>query len=251
MIVKKLKLVFLENSEIVHEQDEQVHDSEHQDCLKKNERALFVVGEIGGNDFKDAFLRGRTLEEVKAMVPIVVEAIKYALRRVIEYGATRIVVPGNYPIGCFPVFLTKFPINDTNAYDELHCLKYFNNFAIYQNDLLQKGIKELKEEYPNVIIVYGDYYNAFLGLFRKANMFGFDPKSLQKACCGIGGEYNFNVRVSCGDPSVTVCSNPDERVNWDGIHLTQRAYELMATWLMQDIYPKLQCEHIDSYRSTI
>ncbi|OMO85074.1 Lipase, GDSL [Corchorus olitorius] len=174
------------------------------DCLKKNERALFVIGEIGGNDYNFAFWRRKTLDEVKAMVPKVVEAIKYAVRRAIEYGATRIIVPGNFPIGCFTVFVTKYPINDTNAYDELHCLKYFNNFAIYQNDLLQKAIEELKEEYPNVIIVYGDYYNAFLWLFSKANMLGFDPTSLQKACCGIGGDYNFNVWIWCGDPIVPI-----------------------------------------------
>ncbi|XP_022746945.1 acetylajmalan esterase-like [Durio zibethinus] len=221
------------------------------DCFKKNERAFFMVGEIGGNDYNYAFLKGKTLEEVKPLVLDVVQTLKYAVKRVIRYGATRLVVPGNFPIGCFPVYLTKFQTNDTTAYDELHCLKELNNFSIYHNDLLQQAIDELKEEHPNVVIVYGNYYNAFRWILSEANLLGFDPTSLQKACCGIGGEYNFDLSRMCGDPEVTLCLNPNERLSWDGIHLTQRAYELMATWLIHDIYPQLQCEYIVSYSSAL
>ncbi|XVF56513.1 hypothetical protein PTKIN_Ptkin06aG0127300 [Pterospermum kingtungense] len=126
----------------------------------------------GGNDYNYAFLGGHTLEQVKPMVPEVVQTIKYAVKRVIGYGATRVIVPGNFPIGCFPIYLTKFQTNDTSAHDELHCLKEFNNFSIYHNHRLQQAISELKEELPNVIIVYANYYNAFLWLFSKANMLG-------------------------------------------------------------------------------
>ncbi|XP_040965707.1 GDSL esterase/lipase At5g03980-like [Gossypium hirsutum] len=152
--------------------------------------------------------------------------------RVIGYGATRLVVPGNFPIGCFPVYLTKYQTNDSTAYDELHCLKELNNFSIYHNYLLQQAIAELKEEHPDETVVYGDYYNAFLWLLSEADLLGFDPISLQKACCGIGGDYNYGLSSWCGDPKVPVCENPNERLSWDGVHLTQRAYELMATWLV-------------------
>ncbi|KAE8679314.1 Guanosine-3',5'-bis(Diphosphate) 3'-pyrophosphohydrolase isoform 1 [Hibiscus syriacus] len=219
------------------------------DCFNKNGRALFMVGEIGGNDYNYPCFQGKNLAEAKTMGPEVVRSIKHAAKRVIGYGAKRLVVPGNFPIGCFPVYLSLFQTNDASAYDELHCLKELNQFSVYHNDLLQKAIDELKEEHHDVIIVYGDYYNAFVWLFTKANMLGFDPTSLQKACCGLGGDYNFDLSSLCGDPEVTVCENPDERLSWDGIHLTQRAYELMATWLIHDIYPKLQCEYVASYSS--
>ncbi|TYI45032.1 hypothetical protein E1A91_D13G007300v1 [Gossypium mustelinum] len=223
----------------------------NKDCFKKNGKAFFMVGEIGGNDYNYAFWQGKTIEEVKTMVPEVVETIKQATKRVIGYGATRLVVPGNFPIGCFPVNLTKYQTNDSTAYDELHCLKELNNFSIYHNYLLQQAIAELKEEHPDETVVYGDYYNAFLWLLSKADLLGFDPISLQKACCGIGGDYNYGLSSWCGDPKVPVCENPNERLSWDGVHLTQRAYELMATWLVRDIYPKLQCEYIVSYSSAV
>ena len=78
------------------------------------------------------------------------------------------VVPGNFPIGCFPLYLTVFETNDTTAYDEHHCLKELNGLSIYHNNHLKKAIEELKQEFPNTVIVYGDYYNAFEWLFVEA-----------------------------------------------------------------------------------
>ena len=69
---------------------------------------------------------------------------------------------------------------------------------------------------------------------------GFDEDSLQKSCCGIGGDYNFDLKNICG-PEVPVCPNPNDHISWDGVHLTQNAYKFMAHWLIDDIVPKLRC----------
>ncbi|KAL6323991.1 hypothetical protein AAG906_006262 [Vitis piasezkii] len=44
--------------------------------------------------------------------------IMHSFKKVIDYGAQRVVVPGNFPIGCFPIYLTGFQTNDSAAYDE-------------------------------------------------------------------------------------------------------------------------------------
>lgn len=49
------------------------------DCDEKLKNALFLVGEIGANDYNYALLQGKTIEEVKEMVPEVVQAIKNAV----------------------------------------------------------------------------------------------------------------------------------------------------------------------------
>ena len=49
------------------------------DRAKKLKTALFMVGEIGGNDYNFAYLQGKTIEEVRDMVPEVVQAIKDAV----------------------------------------------------------------------------------------------------------------------------------------------------------------------------
>ncbi|XP_022145194.1 acetylajmalan esterase-like [Momordica charantia] len=211
------------------------------DCAKKLKNALFFVGEIGGNDYNFALFEGKTIAEVKNMVPQVIRMIKYATRRVIKYGATRVVIPGHFSLGCLPIYLTGFQTNDSTAYDEFHCLKNLNNLSSYHNRKLKQAIKLLRKENPNVIITYGDYYNALFWIFQHASLLGFDKISLQKSCCGAGGDYNFNIMQMCGFPGVPTCSNPNKRISWDGIHLTQKTYQYMAHRLVHDLFPKFHC----------
>ncbi|CAK7340636.1 unnamed protein product [Dovyalis caffra] len=173
-----------------------------QDCVEKLKNSLFIVGEIGGNDYDYAYLQGKTMEEVKHLVPDVVLAIKDAVTRVIGYGARRVIVPGIFPIGCSPIHLTGFQNNNTDAYDKFHCLKGLNNFSAYHNDHLKQAIEELKKEHPKVAIAYADHYNAFQWILSHVSSLGFDAKSVQKACCGTGGDYGFNLKKLCGAPGV-------------------------------------------------
>uniref|UniRef100_A0A2N9H015 SGNH hydrolase-type esterase domain-containing protein n=1 Tax=Fagus sylvatica TaxID=28930 RepID=A0A2N9H015_FAGSY len=212
------------------------------DCIKKLQTALFMVGEVGWNDYNYALFQGKTIEDVRNMVPEVVQAIKEAVTRVIGFGAARVVVPGNFPIGCSPIYLTAFQTNNSAAYDEFHCLLGLNDLSMYHNYQLKQAIKDLRKENPNAIIVYGDYYNAFQWVHHHAPLLGFDAASTQKSCCGNGGDYEFSLEKMCGAPGVPVCPNPDERISWDGVHLTQKAYRYMANWLIYDILPKLLCK---------
>ena len=82
------------------------------------------------------------------------------------------VVPGNFPIGCLPVYLTKYQTKNSAAYDDFHCLKGLNNLSIYHNDLLKQAIEDLRKENPNAVIVYGDYYNAFQWVHHSAANLG-------------------------------------------------------------------------------
>ncbi|XVE60519.1 hypothetical protein DITRI_Ditri05aG0135500 [Diplodiscus trichospermus] len=212
-----------------------------EDCFKKLKKALFMAGEIGGNDYNYGLFQGKSLDEVRSMAPMIIQAIKDAVTRVAGYGAIKVVVPGNFPIGCLPIYLTRFETNDSAAYDKFLCLKDLNNLSIHHNNLLKQAIKKLRKELPNVIIVYGDYFNAYLELLRKVRLLGFDTKSTQKACCGIGGDYNFDLTKMCGAYGVQVCPNPHQYISWDGVHLTQKAYRFMTGWLIRHIYPQLQC----------
>nr|KJB58922.1 hypothetical protein B456_009G234500 [Gossypium raimondii] len=211
------------------------------DCLEKLKTALFIVGEIGGNDYNYALFQGKSFDQVRSMMPLVIQAIKDAVTRVVGYGATRVIVPGNFPIGCFPVHLTVFRSNDSDAYDGFNCLKGLNNLSSHHNGLLKQAIKELRKELPHATILYGDYYNGYMRLLNKAKFLGLDPNSTQKACCGIGGDYNMELNKMCGAAEVGVCKNPDEHISWDGVHLTQKAYQLISGWLIHGVYWKLRC----------
>ncbi|GLT38015.1 hypothetical protein SLA2020_122880 [Shorea laevis] len=100
---------------------------------------------------------------------------------------------------------------------------------MYHNKHLKQAMKQLRKQHPNVIIVYADY-KAIQRLLGNNNRFYFDPNSVKKACCGMGGYYNFSFTRFCGALRVTVCPNPDEYVSWDGLHLRQKAYKIMTRY---------------------
>ncbi|KAI4296886.1 hypothetical protein L6164_036805 [Bauhinia variegata] len=202
------------------------------------ESSLFLVGEIGGNDFNHAFSANKNLSEIRTYVPTVVNAISSAISELVDLGAKTLVVPGNLPIGCSIFYLTKFESKNKGEYDEAGCLKWLNKFVEYYNEKLLAQLLQLQALHPHSKIIYADYYNAAMAFYRSPQQFGFTSL---KACCGIGGPYNYNVSVPCGYPKVIACDDPSEYVGWDGLHLTEAAYQWIAKALLHGPYtvPKI------------
>ncbi|XP_019162133.1 PREDICTED: GDSL esterase/lipase At5g45910-like [Ipomoea nil] len=201
------------------------------DCANYFKKSLFLVGEIGGNDYNYPFFVGATLEQLKAAVPFVVGAIIEATRGLIKEGAVELVVPGNLPIGCSAVYLTLFGTPNKSAYDQNGCLKVYNDFSKYHNSQLRFALGKLRKEYPHAKIIYADYYAAAKRFFHSPKHYGFYDGVLA-ACCGGGGPYNFNNSARCGHVGSKACGNPSAFANWDGIHLTEAAYRLIAKALL-------------------
>lgn len=208
---------------------------------KRLRRALIMMGEIGGNDFFHFSPPGKSLEERRVYVPHVVNAICNAVREVIQFGAVHIVVPGNFPSGCLPIDLASFSSADPKAYNDYGCLTESNKFAFFFNTYLQRALASLRYEFPNVDIRFCDYYKAFEYILQNARYLGFDPRSLLKACCGTGGKYNFNSTKVCGSPGVKACPNPEQFINWDGVHLTQATYRYISEQLIRDVLSEMKC----------
>ncbi|XP_074272900.1 GDSL esterase/lipase At5g03980-like [Silene latifolia] len=208
------------------------------DCWDKLSRSLVLI-ETGGNDYNYAMLQGKTMDQVREMVPQVVETIINAAKQVISYGVTRVYIPGNFPIGCLPIYKATF--ENEYTLDGLNCLDGLNAFARYHNDHLKEAIKELQQEYPEVTVVYGDYYSALSSVLKNAGALGFDVSSMFKACCGSGdNDYNFDLTKICGTEGFEVCADPNKYISWDGIHMTQQAYKRMSQWLLPRLAEELK-----------
>ncbi|XP_076922389.1 GDSL esterase/lipase At1g28570-like [Bidens hawaiensis] len=206
------------------------------DCKHFLRRSLMLMGEIGGNDYNHALLAGKSLEEVYTYVPLVVEAIISAVNALIELGAKTLLIPGNLPIGCSPVYLTKYYGSGDVEYDNsTGCITQLNKFSEYHNELLKIELSQTRESYPEVNIIYADYYNAAMQFFRSPNKYGFINGAL-KACCGGGGPFNYNASIACADLSSNVCMQPHTYANWDGLHLTERAYKVIYKSVFQGSY---------------
>ncbi|KMT06572.1 hypothetical protein BVRB_7g157440 [Beta vulgaris subsp. vulgaris] len=212
---------------------------------EKLQKSLVMMGEIGGNDFNGPFYRGKTIPELTPLIPIVVQTIKDAVEEVISLGANNIVVPGNFPIGCVPLYLVNFATNDTSKYDELQCLKDYNDFSKLYNQQLIQAIQQLQQEHPNVAIVYADYYSALIWVITNSPQLGIEPGCAKKACCGTGSNpYNYDGHKFCGSPGVSVCPDPTKRISWDGVHMTQQGNKCVANLLVKQFAPKLQKNHV-------
>nr|WKU61930.1 acetylnorajmalan esterase 2 [Rauvolfia serpentina] len=205
------------------------------ECSKKVQNSLFLIGNIGNNDVNYA-LPYRTIQEIEAYVPSIAKAVANATREIIRLGGRRIIVPGTFPFGCLPRNLYLFPNGDK---DDLGCLRRLNDLSIYFNNLFQQALNSLRIEFPQAVIIYADYYNAFRFLLRNARALGFT--STLQSCCGIGGPYNFDLNRLCGFPGVPVCRNPREYIQWDGFHYTEAAHRHIVQYLIPDILKELKC----------
>ncbi|TYG65209.1 hypothetical protein ES288_D06G167900v1 [Gossypium darwinii] len=205
--------------------------SDNESCDDFFKKSLFLVGEIGGNDYNYAFFLGGSIKQLQSMVPSVVGAIANATSALIEEGAVELMVPGNFPIGCSAVYLTLFESPKKEDYDRHGCLKAFNGFAKYHNNQLKQALDTLRQKYPHARIFYADYYGAAMRYVHAPLHHGFYGGTL-KACCGGGGPYNFNISARCGHPGSEACKDPSVYSNWDGIHLTEAAYRHIALALI-------------------
>ncbi|KAJ3695217.1 hypothetical protein LUZ60_000594 [Juncus effusus] len=197
--------------------------------------ALFVVGEIGGNDYNHPFFAGNTVDKVKTFVPSVIRTISSTIHELIILGAKTLLVPNNFPIGCVPIYLTIFQSERKEDYDsETGCIKWLNEFSQFHNLKLEEELDILRQFYPNVTIIYADYFEASMDIFRNPNKFGFDNPLI--ACCGSNGPYNYNPSQSCGNQGSAVCFDPSRYVSWDGIHLTEAAYRVITYGVMNESY---------------
>ncbi|KAL3741737.1 hypothetical protein ACJRO7_017238 [Eucalyptus globulus] len=203
-----------------------------QECDEYFKKSLFLVGEIGENDYNFSFLFGRTIEQLRPLVPQIVGAIIRAVSILIEEGAVNLVVPGQLPTGCISLYLTLFQSANESAYDpKTGCLKAYNALFKYHNNYLKQELQKLREQYPHARVMYADYYGASISIYRTPKFYGFYGGALT-ACCGGGGPYNFNTSTYCGQPGSTVCKDPSAFVDWDGMHSTESAYHYIARGLI-------------------
>ncbi|XP_010277742.1 PREDICTED: GDSL esterase/lipase At1g28610-like [Nelumbo nucifera] len=212
-------------------------------CRELLARSLVLAGEIGGNDFNHAFFEGKSFHDIRPLVPLVINAVTSTVQMLIEQGAVTLLVPGNLPIGCSAAYLTQFQSPNKDDYDpETGCLKWLNEFAQKFNDHLVKELDGMRELYPHATIIYADYYNAAMRIYRSPSQYGFTNGALT-ACCGGGGPYNYDRTAMCGDAGSRTCEDPSSYVSWDGIHLTEAAYRLIAEGLIRGPYAVPSIKH--------
>ncbi|KAJ7524519.1 hypothetical protein O6H91_17G009300 [Diphasiastrum complanatum] len=196
--------------------------------------ALYIVGEIGENDLRNAILiLNLSIPQVEStIVPQAVAAIIQSAKRLYAEGAKNFLFVGILAQGCSAYTVTLFSTHSPDELDSLGCLKSFNSLVQVFNSQLQSAVEELKQQIPGAAIVFADYYSASMAIFSNPSKYNFSTRLKLHACCGIGGKYNFDPDRRCGLAAVNVCSDPSIYINWDGIHFTEAFYRTIAKFFL-------------------
>ncbi|CAN1838280.1 Glycerophosphodiester phosphodiesterase GDPD3 [Linum perenne] len=204
--------------------------SSPQDCKNRLRKSVFVLDQIGSSDYQYSFLNGKSIRETYSYIDSVVFTIQYIVQKLIEKGATELILTGTLPMGCLPGYLTLFrnQTHEPSSFDRHGCLASMNTFSIIHNDRLKLAISDLREKHQDVEIEFADTYRSFMEVLENHELLGFNEDTLLKACCGNGGEYSYDPEKVCGKQGIPVCLNPWSYLSWDGFHLTQEAMKLVV-----------------------
>ncbi|KAK3127855.1 hypothetical protein QOZ80_7AG0579250 [Eleusine coracana subsp. coracana] len=196
--------------------------------------SLFLVGEIGANDYNHPLFQNKTLEWVKPLVPRVIRAIALTVESLIHLGAKTLYVPGIFPLGCVPRYLFFYRNSKKpDAYDALGCLRGLNGLVAHHNTLLKSRLADLRRAHPGVTVAYVDYYEEVTEIIESPARFGLGAGTALDACCAGGGLHNANFTVHCTEPGAVQCPDPARYVSWDGLHMTEAVYRIMARGVLQ------------------
>jgi hypothetical protein len=100
-------------------------------------------------------------------------ATEWNLQNLIGLGAKTLIVPGNLPTGCLPVYLMAYKSDKKEEYEpETGCIRWLNEFSQYHNKILMDELEKLRKLHPNVSIIYADYYAAAMKIFVSPKHFG-------------------------------------------------------------------------------
>lgn len=193
--------------------------------------ALYLI-DIGQNDLADSFTKNLSYVQVTKRIPTVITEIENAVKSLYNEGGRKFWVHNTGPFGCLPKLIA---LSQKKDLDSFGCLSSYNSAARLFNEALYHSSQKLRTELKDATLVYVDIYAIKNDLITNATKYGFTNPLM--VCCGFGGPpYNFDARVTCGQPGYQVCDEGSRYVSWDGIHFTEAANTWIASKILSTAY---------------
>ncbi|CAK9138523.1 unnamed protein product [Ilex paraguariensis] len=130
--------------------------------------------------------------------------IKNAIQAVYSQGGRKFWVHNSGPLGCLPqkISLVQKTSKDLDPYG---CLSSYNAAAKLFNEGLRHLCQELRTALRDATVVYVDIYAIKYDFIVNSSKYDFSSPLM--ACCGFGGPpYNYNIKVTCGQPGYQIKS---------------------------------------------
>ncbi|KAK8956688.1 GDSL esterase/lipase EXL3 [Platanthera zijinensis] len=160
--------------------------------------------------------------DLLSYINFTVQSASTFIQKLYHLGARKINVVGVPPIGCLPSQRTLA------GGIERRCDPTYNKAAIAFNSQLSKETQRLTNSLPKSMIQYVDTYTPLLDIILNASIYGFTESN--RGCCGTG---TLEVTLTCNSLTTVTCEDASKFVFWDSYHLTERAYEILITKLIQ------------------
>ncbi|KAG7585559.1 GDSL lipase/esterase [Arabidopsis thaliana x Arabidopsis arenosa] len=203
-------------------------------------KGLYMI-DIGQNDIAGAFY-SKTLDQVLASIPSILETFEAGLKRLYEEGGRNFWIHNTGPLGCLAQNIAKFGTDSTKL-DEFGCVSSHNQAAKLFNLQLHALSNKFQAQFPDSSVTYVDIFSIKSNLIANYSRFGFEKPLM--ACCGIGGApLNYDSRITCGQTKVLdgisvtakACNDSSEYINWDGIHYTEAANQFVSSQILTGKY---------------
>lgn len=198
--------------------------------------ALYTF-DMGQNDFTAQFSSGTPLNQVSQVFPQVVDAIGNTIESLYTDGARFFFITNMGPLGCYPATLANNAHNASDL-DANGCLISFNQVIANFNDLLRNKSFLLQTQLYGASVIYIDSNAIKYQLWANGSSNGFNYTTT--ACCGAGGQFNYDSTVTCTNSKITngqivtasSCDDPSSHVSWDGVHFTESANRYVAKQIL-------------------
>ncbi|CAI0408017.1 unnamed protein product [Linum tenue] len=94
--------------------------------------------------------------------------------------------------------------------------------------MLRDEIERVGKLHPGASIHYAGYFESAIRIHENPERFGFERATINRACCGSGGPYNYEPSAGCGEAGAVACERPGSYVKWDDHHYTEAANRVIA-----------------------
>ncbi|KAL2609340.1 hypothetical protein R1flu_027913 [Riccia fluitans] len=123
---------------------------------------------------------------------------------------------------------------DKAELDSMGCVQFVNENNQAYNAALRSVVSDLRSLFPDADMDIFDYYAANVEILKNPTAYEFNPDKTMTACCGVegAGRYNYDYHHHCGMHTASMCANPDEHVNWDGVHFTEQFYRTIPRFVL-------------------
>ncbi|XP_057470908.1 GDSL esterase/lipase 7-like [Actinidia eriantha] len=181
--------------------------------------SIFLVS-VGSNDYINNYLQPNIYATSKRYSPhsfaqLLSTSLSYKFERLYKLGAKKVVMFEIGPVGCIPSITGQY-IHDGQ------CVEEINQFVSLFNNQLPTMLHNLTSSLPGSAFVLGHVHWLGYDAVKHPSAYGLTETS--NPCCITWA----NGTSGC-IPGLEPCTTIDKHLFWDGYHLTQAVYSVIAS----------------------